>query len=37
MRYVLSDWEANANPPRLQAFGWQAGFGFDRQDLFNLA
>ena len=37
MRYVLSDWEATASPPRLQAFSWQAERGFDRHDLSKLA
>ncbi len=32
-RYVLSDWEADANAPRLQAFSWQAGRGFERSAL----
>jgi len=30
MRYVLSDWDAAASPPRLQALTWQAGVGFSR-------
>jgi len=33
MRYVLSDWDAAASPPRLQAFTWQAGVGFKRTSL----
>jgi UDP-2,3-diacylglucosamine hydrolase len=33
MRYVLSDWDAAASPPRLQAFTWQAGVGFARTSL----
>ena len=33
MRYVLSDWDAAASPPRLQAFTWQAGVGFKRPSL----
>ena len=32
-RYVLSDWDATAGPPRLQTFSWQAGRGFLRQSL----
>ena len=27
-RWVLSDWEANAKPPRLQALRWEAASGF---------
>ena len=34
IRYVLSDWDAAASPPRLQSFSWQAGRGFDRQNLY---
>ena len=33
MRHVLSDWDAAASPPRLQAFTWQAGVGFKRTSL----
>ena len=32
-RQVLSDWHADADPPRLQGFSWQAGRGFERTDL----
>jgi UDP-2,3-diacylglucosamine hydrolase len=32
-RCVLSDWEADAQPPRLQAFSWEAGRGFERTAL----
>ena len=33
LRYVLSDWEANSQPPRLQAFEWHATGGFKRKSL----
>ena len=36
-RQVLSDWHADADPPRLQGFSWQAGRGFERTDLSALA
>jgi UDP-2,3-diacylglucosamine hydrolase len=32
-RHVLSDWDANAQPARLQAFEWQASDGFNRRSL----
>ena len=36
-RCVLSDWDAGAAAPRLQALHWQAGQGFDRLALSNRA
>jgi UDP-2,3-diacylglucosamine hydrolase len=32
-RIVLSDWDALANPPRLQSLLWQRGHGFSRHAL----
>ena len=32
-RWVLSDWDGQASPPRLQALRWQAERGFHRIDL----
>ena len=33
MRWVLSDWDAQANPPRAQWLVWQSGLGLSRQNL----
>lgn len=32
-RWVLSDWDAGANPPRLQSLRWEAAIGFAPRDL----
>lgn len=36
-RQVLSDWHADADPPRLQSLSWLVGRGFERQSLADRA